>query len=232
MNYKVSDTSLASVANAIRTKTGSSSQLEFPTDFVSEIQSIPSGGTTLISKSITANGEYIASSDNADGYSSVNVAVQSRLVRGTFTGAVAEKGTAKDISLSYSGSGYPIACVIYPSVGAHKTGSSMEILAQQYAIVMFSLVKSDIESTPDFDDNVEKNQAVVSFICKNNNSDATKYTSSYSVTARTYNSSGAATPGANTVRFKSKTTLSVFIADASYGFKEGIEYAYEVIYSA
>lgn len=33
------------------------------------------GGTTLITKTITANGTYNASSDNADGYSQVTVTV-------------------------------------------------------------------------------------------------------------------------------------------------------------
>lgn len=38
------DTDLTSVANAIRAKSGGSSQLAFPAGFVSEIQAIPSGG--------------------------------------------------------------------------------------------------------------------------------------------------------------------------------------------
>lgn len=75
-NYKVSDTDLTTVANAIRTKGGTSASLEFPDGFASAISNIPSGGgSTLITKSITANGTYNASSDNADGYSSVSVAV-------------------------------------------------------------------------------------------------------------------------------------------------------------
>jgi hypothetical protein len=49
------DSDLTSVANAIRTKSGGSSQLAFPAGFVSEIQAIPSGGgaTALI-----ASGTY------------------------------------------------------------------------------------------------------------------------------------------------------------------------------
>ena len=75
-NYKVSDTDLTSVASAIRTKGGTSASLSFPDGFVSAIQNIPTGGgSTLITKSITENGTYNASSDNADGYSSVTVSV-------------------------------------------------------------------------------------------------------------------------------------------------------------
>lgn len=75
-NYKVTDTELTSVADAIRTKGGTQAQLEFPTGFVTAIGNIPTGGSaTLITKAITQNGTYNASSDNADGYSSVTVNV-------------------------------------------------------------------------------------------------------------------------------------------------------------
>lgn len=43
-NYLATDTDLTSVANAIRTKGGTSAQLEFPSGFVSAIGAIPSGG--------------------------------------------------------------------------------------------------------------------------------------------------------------------------------------------
>lgn len=43
-DYKVTDTELISIANAIRTKGGTSAQLEFPTGFVSAVNAIPTGG--------------------------------------------------------------------------------------------------------------------------------------------------------------------------------------------
>lgn len=72
------DADLTSVANAIRTKGGTSGQLAFPAGFVSAVQAIETGGAapTLVTKTITGNGTYNASSDNADGYSSVTVNVQ------------------------------------------------------------------------------------------------------------------------------------------------------------
>lgn len=73
--YKVSDTELTAVANAIRTKGGTSDALSFPDGFVEAIGNISGGGSTLITKSITENGTYNASSDSADGYSSVEVSV-------------------------------------------------------------------------------------------------------------------------------------------------------------
>lgn len=74
-DYKVTDTEMVSVANAIRTKGGTSAQLEWPSEFISAVQAIPSGGGTLIEKTITQNGTYNASDDSADGYSKVVVNV-------------------------------------------------------------------------------------------------------------------------------------------------------------
>lgn len=75
-DYKVTDTEMISVANAIRAKGGTSAQLEWPIGFANAVAAIPSGGSaTLIEKSITQNGTYNASSDNADGYSKVVVNV-------------------------------------------------------------------------------------------------------------------------------------------------------------
>lgn len=45
--YKVTDTSLMAVANAIRTKGGTSAQLEFPAEFVSAIAAIEGTGDVL-----------------------------------------------------------------------------------------------------------------------------------------------------------------------------------------
>lgn len=43
-DYLVTDTELTSVADAIRTKGGTSAQLSFPTGFIQAINDIPTGG--------------------------------------------------------------------------------------------------------------------------------------------------------------------------------------------
>lgn len=48
MNYIVDSDDLTSVANAIRTKGGTSASLAFPADFVSAIAAIPSGGGSSV----------------------------------------------------------------------------------------------------------------------------------------------------------------------------------------
>lgn len=68
---------LTAIANAIRGKLGSSTQFK-PSEMASAIASIGGGSTpTLITKSITENGTYVASDDSADGYSQVTVNVPS-----------------------------------------------------------------------------------------------------------------------------------------------------------
>lgn len=73
-DYLVTDTELTSVADAIRTKGGTSANLSFPTGFVSAINAIISNAV-LGSKTITSNGTYDPRDDSLDGYSSVTVNV-------------------------------------------------------------------------------------------------------------------------------------------------------------
>lgn len=80
------DSDLTSVANAIRTKGGTSAQFAFPNGFVQAIDAIPTGDT-LITKTITENGTYSAEDDDADGYSEVTVNVSGGGINGEFTPA-------------------------------------------------------------------------------------------------------------------------------------------------
>lgn len=54
-DYLVTDTELTSIADAIRTKGGTSASLTFPTGFVSAVNDIPSGGP---SSTTVTFGEY------------------------------------------------------------------------------------------------------------------------------------------------------------------------------
>lgn len=235
MDYRVSDADLTSIANAIRTKGGTNLPLAFPDEFVDAIDDISTGGSpTLISKSISVNGTYNASDDSADGYSSVTVAVPtgSRLVSGTFTPLTSEAGTAKTITIPYVGSGYPISCMIYPTAGSHKSGTTIYSSTQRYAVLMFMMVKWDISATPDYTENADKNMATAYAIYKNSSSDPDTYSTGGGINTRTYRNSNATTPHSDTVRFKDSTTLSVYVADTSYGFLPETEYTYDIVYSS
>ena len=234
MKYTVDDSNLKSVADAIRTKGSTSAGLTFPDGFVSAIGNIPTGGgSTLITKSITANGTYAASGDNADGYSSVTVDVPSRVAIGTFTGSTAEKGTAKSISVPYTGSGYPVAGVIFPSAGAYNSESDYYSAVQKFAVDKFTFVKANTSIAPDYSSNTEKNWAFATADFKGSDSSATTYNrNGYGDSAIYSSSSDASASAVYCARFQSATTMSVFIANTSYGFMAGVEYTYMIIYSS
>ena len=77
-NYIATDTDLTSVANAIRTKGGTSASLSFPSGFVEAIGNISGGGETE-ALSVTENGTYTAPTGKA--YSPVVVNVPKNPLR-------------------------------------------------------------------------------------------------------------------------------------------------------
>lgn len=231
MKYKVSDDDLTSVANAIRTKGGTSEGLSFPDGFVSAVQNIPTGGgSVLITKSITENGTYNASADNADGYSSVAVSVPQNFVKGKFTGST--PGSAIEIQIPYTGNGYPISVLIYPSVGTYKSGDPFASLAQKRIIITYSIVKNDMSSTPTYDTNSSENQVTSTVVWKYSDSDPTSITASQALNGYQYRNIDAQNTTGSAVFIKNNKTMSVYIADTSYGFKDGVEYTYEIVYSS
>lgn len=241
-NYKVSDTELTSVANAIRTKGGTSASLSFPDGFVTAIGNISGGGSaTLITKSITDNGTYYAEDDDADGYSSVTVSVSggsSNFVTGTFTGQASEKGSAKSIIVPYSGSGYPLSLAIYPTAGAYKSGTDIYTVVQYKAIVQYFASKCDVSLTPDYTNNDIQNQFMVTGAFKGSSSVSDTYSSpSISKNYATCYKNIANGSGLNNVAkfYNSGTNLSVYIAPddgTEYGFLAGTEYTYVIVYSS
>ena len=206
MAYLVSGTDLTSVANAIRTAGETSAPLEFPSGFVTAIGNISGGGGGA-----------------------------TNVVTGTFTASAAEKGTAKAISVPYTGSGYPVSVHIYPTGGTFNSQSDMYSVAQYKAIVDYTATKNNTGTTPDYVTSTdEKNKGSVVCLYKNSNSDATNIanTGNKSVVICTgYSANGNDAP--NCVRFSSATSMGVFIANTDYyGFKDGIEYTYQIVYSA
>lgn len=236
-DYKVSGSDLSAIADAIRTKGQTSASLSFPNGFVNAIDAISTGGggdePTLITKNITANGTYNASADNADGYSSVNVQIPSRIITGTFTGAASDEGSAIDISIPYTGNGYPVAGIFYPSHGTFKMDDPFAVLVQRYAEAMMAFVKNNVDVAPTYNDNTaEANLASVLAFYKYSTSDATNYTSNGQKSVAVFRSAKASDAWGSCIRIHSSTAMSAYIASTSYGFASGIEYAYALLYSS
>ena len=84
------------------------------TNYASVDVAVPSVSPTLITKSITQNGTYNASSDNADGYSSVtvNVSGSAGLVYETGTWTPSEDVATGEISFSNTHSTAPVMAIV------------------------------------------------------------------------------------------------------------------------
>lgn len=86
------DADLTSVANAIRTKGGTSAQLAFPAGFVSAVQAIPTGTTPTGTKqiSITANG---TTTEDVAAYANAEITVDVQGGGGSETGSFLGSGS-------------------------------------------------------------------------------------------------------------------------------------------
>lgn len=152
----------------------------------------------------------------------------SNVVTGTFKGTTT--GAAMDISLPYTGSGYPIVVAIYPTTG-YGSNTAIYSLLQRYAVVSFSAVKRT-HATPTYAGSNAENQMFVLTIRKSSTSTASTVQANTGYDVVIYSSSGAAAQSTICMRFKDSKTMSVYIAASSYGFAANIEYTYYVIYSS
>jgi lysophospholipase L1-like esterase len=186
---------------------------------------------SLINKIVTANGTYLATDDSADGYSSVtvNVGGTSNIVTGTFKGTTT--GAAMDVDLAYTGNGYPIAVLIFPS---DADASTFQSTIQRYAVRSYMMDKYDKTSAPVYDGSTAADYAapVLKYKSSTTNSRSLSNGGAANATTTLYVDESATAEVAKLVKIRSNKKLSVFIASTSYGFMANIEYSYVVIYSS
>ena len=152
----------------------------------------------------------------------------SNVVAGTFTGETA--GSAMTIDVPYTGNGYPIAGIIYPSDGSFA--GDIALLVQQSAAFFFAFVKNSIKDAPTYNDaDNAANKAGLMCLYKNSDSDPVSSAAGRSLQQAVYRNNDASNTYSNMVRFKSDKIMSVYIADTSYGFPKDVEFTYYLIYS-
>lgn len=231
---KLNGTTLMTVNDTTATQADvNSTKYFYGADGVKRQGSATPSTPTLITKSITANGTYNASSDSADGYSSVTVSVSggaSNFVTGTFTGTTT--GAAMDVTIPYTGTGYPIVVMVYPSGGTNKTGSPFYDLIQQYATEYFLAIKNDISAVPVFDASGTNGMCSMINRYKSSASNATSRSQSASESILVMRDQSAQGGNQTLCKITSSTVMSVYIASTSYGFAANIEYTYVVQYSS
>lgn len=156
----------------------------------------------------------------------------SRVVAGTFTGTNAQKGTAVEISLPYTGSGYPVALMIFPSDGAYCAGGDYYDLVQRYAIALFSAVKHEIENAPSYSGASTNDFMTSMYWYKSSATNSTSYTGGQTKNTALLTQTAPSATAQLVANMRAKDKLRVFIADTSYGFAANIEYTYVIYYSS
>lgn len=164
----------------------------------------------------------------------------SNIVQGTFT-TDATRNTTATVTLSYSGTGYPIACFVYVDGGAYNNGTGGNTTwynsVNRYDVGWVGIVKSRTTTAPTYSTSGADNYGTIAIIYKNSTSTATTYTRTSSMSANTYTSSST-NPGSSQtcVRFKGNgKTLAYYVGNAgssAVGLAPSTKYAYIVIYSS
>ena len=207
-----------------------------------------SGTAVTVSASELVSGNLALTQNNVTNvdvtnYATVSVAVAAgatNIVQGTFTTG-STRNTAETVSLSYSGSGYPIAFLVYVDGGAYNNSTGGNTTwynsVNRYDVGWVGMVKSQTPVTPTYTTSGGANYGTIALIYKNSTSTSTTYTRTSSMTANTYTSSST-NPGNSTtcIRFKGNgKTLAYYVGNAgssNIGLAPSTKYAYIVIYSS
>ena len=154
-----------------------------------------------------------------------------KLVQGTFTtGSAAGNGT---VNLNYTGTGYPIAAIVYVDGGVYNSAiTGWYNSVQRYAVGQWTMTKSVMTSTPTYTTSGNQNAGVTTSIYKNSTSSSTSYTRTSAMATNVFSSSNAANGAVTCVRLKSATSLSYYVNTSSYGLLPSTKYAYIIIYSS
>lgn len=175
---------------------------------------------------------YTASGVRTAGTNSGGGGGASNFVMGEFV-VDATTGAAHTVTIPYSGSGYPIAAMVFVAAGAYASGTDWYSSMQRYAVGQWTYSKSNLSSAPNYSSSGSANQGVTTFIYKNSTSSSTSYSRSSAMTTNVLTSSNATGAGATCVRFKGNNhTLSYYTASTSYGLLAGETYKYIVVYSS
>ena len=203
-----------------------------------------SGPVDLITKTITANGTYAAEDDNADGYSSVTVNVAggaSNVVQGTFTTGDTRASGTGTFEIPYTGSGYPIALMIYVAGGAYNNSTGGDTTwynsVNRYDVGWYAMTKARTTTAPTYANSGADNYGITAVIYKNSTSNATTYSRTSSMASYVFSSSTAnAAASNNCIKFRgNKKTVAYYVGNltsGTIGFAPSTTYEYIAVYSS
>ena len=169
----------------------------------------------------------VGDEDDDDCVAAVTGTMPVNIVTGKFTGTTA--GAAMDVDIPYTGSGYPIAVIIYPTEGCYNSAGSFYSTVNQYACAYFFSLKTMPGTAPTYTTGTNNNSQTINRY-KSSTSDSTALATSSGHVNNFRDINASAGTGA-VMEIRSATKMSVFIKNTSYGFAKDVEYTYHVIYS-
>lgn len=188
--------------------------------------------TTATASDVASGKVFLASDGTITTGTASGGGGESNYVHGEFnTGSTA--GAVITINIPYSGSGYPIAAMVYVKGGVYDPSNTDWYTAvQRYAVGEWVMTKAIQGTAPTYTKSGNTNQGVTAGIYKTNSSSATVYSRGSAMNTNSYTSSDATDVLLTCVRFKSATRMSVYVASTSYGLMADLDYEYHIIYSS
>ena len=158
----------------------------------------------------------------------------SNIIGGTFKYSTTT-AAAQTITLNYSGNGYPIACIIVLDEDDGILNSTYTNTVARYSIAQYFMTKTYMDTTPTYATSGTANMGAVASVYKSSTSTAATLTRTSNASVNTFSSGNSTGSTTTCVRFKSKTSMSVYSGANSgtsrYGFFSGLTYRYWIIYS-
>jgi hypothetical protein len=157
----------------------------------------------------------------------------SNVVTGTFKSTATAESV--DVDVDYSGTGYPIAMLIFVVEGASNANGTFYGTVLRGANVFYVIVKHATDVSPTYSGADATDKAAYVSRYKNSSSDNTS-TYSTAGNANIYNNANAATNNDRIVKLRSNKKFAVYMCasggSANGGFAPNVDYRYVIVYSS
>ena len=199
--------------------------------------SLGTGGTSItltktvsVTPDVTTAG-YISAgtAGNSDISLTATGTFSTTFVQGEFT--TNSTTGVQNITIPYSGSGYPIMVVVVAKGGTYGNTTWKEAV-QQYTVGCWSMTKSYMNSTPTYETSGSANYGGILVVYKNSASNKDSYARTGSVSNNTYTSSDPSNTALNCVKITGNKAMKVYVNTGGYGLLQSTDYSYYILYSA